>query len=147
MKLHKVLSISFVIPLASTLILFSPQQAQADCGWLDPTCVSGPDDCLFGGCHHQAPSTVGEDQTPPRVRSARNLISRGYTCWDVNEYPAMTCPVPSGMRSSEFRVAYPTYASLGSVGEWSWNCLNQGHQLWGYKSGSQVNVICQPGMR
>lgn len=50
MKLRKLLSISLIIPLAGTLVLLNSQKAEAGCGWLDPTCDSGPNDCLFGAC-------------------------------------------------------------------------------------------------
>jgi hypothetical protein len=50
MNLYRLLSLSFTIPLVGTLILLNPQKAQAGCGLLDPTCRSGPDDCLFGSC-------------------------------------------------------------------------------------------------
>lgn len=37
--------------ILSVLALSSvPAPAKAGCGWLDPTCDSGPGDCLFGAC-------------------------------------------------------------------------------------------------
>lgn len=41
----------FLLPILSLLV---PQEAKADCGWLDPTCKSGPGDCLFGRCPEES---------------------------------------------------------------------------------------------
>ena len=124
MKLRKVLAIVFVIPLASTLVLLNSQQAQAG----------------------SSQSTVGRDMTPPKVRTARNLINQGYRCVDINEYSDFTCNTPSGMDAATFSYRSEAFWGnyLGSNREWAWNCLNGRGQLWGASNGS---LRCQGSMR
>lgn len=40
----------FLALLTAIVPVFAAVPAQAACGWLDPTCDSGPGDCLFGAC-------------------------------------------------------------------------------------------------
>jgi hypothetical protein len=49
------------------LTSFNTQPAQAGCGWLDPTCHSGPNDCLFGACVETPTSTFGDPKPTPPV--------------------------------------------------------------------------------
>ncbi len=54
-----------ILLAAIPLLLAAP--VQAGCGWLDPTCDSGPGDCLFGSCPSGGSSGGAEIQvvTPP----------------------------------------------------------------------------------
>jgi hypothetical protein len=126
-------------------VVLTASEAQAGCGWLDPTCNSGPGDCLFGACPKPSGSKVPSDQTPPRVRTARTWLRQGYNCIEVREFPQVTCRTPSGMSSSEFRVQAESYHGkyLGSSRQWAWNCLNQSGQVWG----NAAQMQCIPGMR
>jgi hypothetical protein len=49
------------------LTSFNTQQAQAGCGWLDPTCHSGPNDCLFGACVKPSTSVFNDPKPTPPV--------------------------------------------------------------------------------
>jgi hypothetical protein len=114
-------------------VVLNAPEAQAGCGRLDPTCRSGPGDCLFGACPRSTDSTVPSDMTPPQVRTAREWLNKGYSCVEVNEFPKVTCHTPSGMSSSEFRVRREAYwgTYLAPNRDWAWNCLNQRGQVWG----------------
>ncbi|HBE17967.1 MAG TPA: hypothetical protein DDW51_10195 [Cyanobacteria bacterium UBA11367] len=132
--------------VTATLLSLTRESAYAGCnsglGRLDPTCpgrVLGPP--RNGG---NPPSSVGGDQTPPRVITARNLAQQGYVCYEVSEYPSVVCPVPSGMNPREFPVRRISYQSLGGAAQWSWTCLNNRGQVWGRTNGQ---LLCQPAMR
>lgn len=115
---------------------------------LDPTCrgrIFGPPSGQGTG-RGSGESRVPQDQTPPQVRTARNLLRQGYTCVNINEYPSFTCNVPQGMNPSTFsfrsEVFWGNY--LGRNNGWAWNCLNTRGQVWGRTDGS---LLCQTGMR
>ena len=129
-------------------------EAQANhCSRFDFTCSPehrGTCSLSGGNCNGNSNSGGGtqvpQDQTPPRVRIARDLISQGYRCVDINEYPAFTCTPPGGMDSSTFSWRREAFRStyIGRNADWAWNCLNNRGQLWGTSNG---NLLCQPNMR
>ena len=136
------------LSLAGAIVLASPQEAKASCGFLDVTCSPDEWTCPIGGCNGgggTSGSSVGRDMTPPQVRTARDWMNRGYWCTDIKQYPAYTCYTPSGMSSSEFRTQQVDYWStyLGTSREWAWDCLDNGGQLWG----SYTQLQCVSGMR
>jgi len=110
------------------------------------TCNPSKWTCPVGGCPQQSQSTVGQDMTPPKVRIARDLMGKGYSCIEVSEYPLTTCAVPSGMGSNQFSKRFVSFQSsyLGDNRGWSWDCLNRNGQLWGASNGQ---LWCQTGMR
>ena len=137
------------LSLAGAIVLASPQEAKASCGFLDITCSPDEWTCPIGGCNGggggTSDSSVGRDMTPPQVRTARNMMGLGYQCIEVNEFPAVTCGTPSGMASWEFQVRHESYWGwyLAPSKEWAWDCMNRGGQLWG----SPSQLQCVSGMR
>jgi len=127
-------------------------EAQADhCSRLDFTCPAshrGTCNLGAGNCNGGSggETRVPQDQTPPQVRTARDLLSRGYRCVDITEYPDFTCSPPGGMDSSTFSWRREAFRStyIGGNADWAWNCLNNRGQLWGTSNG---NLLCQPNMR
>ena len=145
----KLASLFFIGTLFTAAIVIVPRPAEAGCGLLDPTCRSGPNDCLFGSCPRPprpSQSSVGRDMTPPRVRTARNLVQRGFVCVEVNEFSDTTCRTPQGMNPSEFPVRWESFHSnyLGANRGWAWDCMNRGGQVWG---NSRSDLWCEPNMR
>jgi len=139
--------ISIATSIATVGTLTSNQApAYAGCGWGDITCNPSKWTCPVGGCPQQSQSTVGQDMTPPKVRIARDLMGKGYSCIEVSEYPLTTCAVPSGMGSNQFSKRFVSFQSsyLGDNRGWSWDCLNRNGQLWGASNGQ---LWCQTGMR
>lgn len=127
-------------------VVLNAPEAQAGCGRLDPTCRSGPGDCLFGACPKPSGSKVPSDMTPPKEKTARDLINKGYSCVQVQEYGISTCNVPGGMNPAAFSSRREAFwgAYLGNNRGWAWDCLNKNGQVWGASNGA---LWCQPGMR
>lgn len=142
--LSSIVAVTTVLASLGGVALNAPE-AQAGCGRLDPTCRSGPGDCLFGACPKPSGSKVPSDMTPPRVKTARGWMNKGYSCVEINEFPSVTCVTPSGMSPSEFRVRREAYWGnyLAPSRDWAWNCLSQGGQVWG----STNQLQCVTGMR
>jgi len=152
MKLRDLLSAGIVVSIASALVMVDSQSAQAcNHSWLsrqDPTCSGGilnPGGGSSNGGSSNGGSSVGGDMTPREVRTSRDLMSRGFTCIEIDEYPHYTCLTPGGMSTSEFRVRNESIDSryLAPSRTWSWDCLRGGGQLWG----SSGRLQCEPGLR
>lgn len=98
----------FLLPILSLLV---PQEAKAGCGWLDPTCHSGPNDCLFGSC--------GGDSSGDSIPQTCNVTGcsrpkKSTTCYTVDSR--------KGWQKFTFPKTYTRIASIS--GAWSVDSIN-----------------------